>query len=68
MYAEKKERYITQKAEDSNVKREKEQAQGYMTLEGNTTPSERTIIIGRRLIIWESGGRHPIASVQRTST
>ena len=41
---------------------------GYITLEGKTTPSPRTRMIGRRLVGWFSGGRQPSTSVQRTST
>lgn len=36
--------------------------------EGNTTPSCRTRMIGLRLGFWDSGGRQPRTSVQRTST
>jgi hypothetical protein len=39
-----------------------------MTDEGKITPSPRTRIIGRRFVIWCSGGRHPKTSEHRTST
>lgn len=43
-------------------------AHGYIVFDGNTTPSERMRMMGRRLPICDSGGRHPSTSVQRTST
>ena len=36
--------------------------------EGKTTPSCRTNTIGLRFMLFDSGGRHPRTSVQRTST
>lgn len=37
-------------------------------LDGNTTPSERTMTIGRRFTTGFSGGMHPRTSVHLTST
>lgn len=42
--------------------------QGYMVFEGKTTPSCRTRTIGLRFMLFDSGGKEPSTSVQRTST
>lgn len=66
LYARRAEQEKKESQQEQNAS--KTHDHGYIVLEGNTTPSGLTSMIGLRFMLFDSGGKHPSTSVHLTST